>query len=1046
MKKFLLSCFLALGIGANAQYNYTGTFEDPGYNTNIYKQFGGGSRTAAAACNGAFGGQLAMSASTTSTGFMIDLSTISQTGNGQKMDVTVNYKKAANVTGTFSLAYFILDPQSQLWSIVQFGTPVALTAPVMTTCSVLSGTIPAGVIEMGKTIGVGVWVTRSGSGNGNVFVDDIQLVQENVSTLPTCTTVTYPANGSTISGGNVNFNWSAVPTAIGYKVKVGTSPGASDVVSQTVNGGANHVNLSIPVNGNFYFSVTPYNLNGDAVGCTESTFSTNAQINYCGPITSSVPGGTYPITSVAVNTATANTSSATVGSPAYEDFSSVIFDVPGANVMTLNVKGVGLGTNRFGMTVFIDWNNNGSFNDAGEQYFTTAPFVGGTGAATNFTNSILVPDGVTGHRRMRIKYNFNSSTTSVPSALADPCGEITNGQVEDYTLNVTPPSTVPGCTTLINPVEGSTVPANSPITWNAVPNAGKYKIYLGTTAGGSEVLNGVEVSGSTTSYTAALTVGTTYYVRVIPSNSLGEAAGCTEVSFTAGPLVYCGPLAYASDVEPITHVIFSGIDKTSPVTSTISHEMFLDSEATVSQGQTYPISINGTTGGDFTSYYVIFIDWNQNGNLNDPGEVYYADGSMFQKNTNGTTSAPVVKNIAVPQGAKVGNTRMRIKKEYYGSVPAATTNFANPCINGGGYGQAEDYTVIVEASVPECTTISAPADAAVDVAVDANLTWAAVTGATGYKVFIGTTAGGTEVVNGTEVSGTSFAMTLANNTQYYAKVVPTNNGTDAVGCTEISFTTVAAAVTYCGPLSYNTVEPTTNVTFEGINNTTSAVLNGTPAHEFFLDQTAQVEQGGTYTISMNANTDGASFRHYFAVFIDWNQDGDFDDAGEKYFVTTGNFVFVLGSNGVTGTPATGSIAVPASAKLGKTRMRVKSAFYATGGPTGSNLTHFANACVTTGSTYGQVEDYSVNVSEATMGVSATNKDKVSLYPNPFTEVLKISDVKDVKTVIISDMAGRQIGNMKAKAELSLGHLASGTYMVTLVMENGTKTSYKVIKK
>jgi len=55
MKKILFPCLLALGIGANAQYNFTGTFEDAadGY----YGQFGDGTVTAAAACNGDFGGQ-----------------------------------------------------------------------------------------------------------------------------------------------------------------------------------------------------------------------------------------------------------------------------------------------------------------------------------------------------------------------------------------------------------------------------------------------------------------------------------------------------------------------------------------------------------------------------------------------------------------------------------------------------------------------------------------------------------------------------------------------------------------------------------------------------------------------------------------------------------------------------------------------------------------------------------------------------------------------------------------------------------------------------
>ncbi|MBV2165800.1 MAG: hypothetical protein KUL76_04620, partial [Kaistella sp.] len=95
MKKFLLSCFLALGFGASAQYSYTGNFEDPGFSAAIYKQFGGGTRTTAAACNGTQGGQLAISSTFTQTGYMIDLNEIGQTGNGQKLDVSFGYKKAS---------------------------------------------------------------------------------------------------------------------------------------------------------------------------------------------------------------------------------------------------------------------------------------------------------------------------------------------------------------------------------------------------------------------------------------------------------------------------------------------------------------------------------------------------------------------------------------------------------------------------------------------------------------------------------------------------------------------------------------------------------------------------------------------------------------------------------------------------------------------------------------------------------------------------------------------------------------------------------------
>ncbi|MBV2165637.1 MAG: T9SS type A sorting domain-containing protein, partial [Kaistella sp.] len=348
-------------------------------------------------------------------------------------------------------------------------------------------------------------------------------------------------------------------------------------------------------------------------------------------------------------------------------------------------------------------------------------------------------------------------------------------------------------------------------------------------------------------------------------------------------------------------------------------------------------------------------------------------------------------------------------------------------------------------SAPLCTNVSLPVAGSTDFPANGTITWAAAQYAAGYKIYIGTTPGGTDIANGTVVTGTTYKPALQANTMYYLKVVPYNTVGDAAGCTEISFTTTT--VQYCGPLTYSTVEPTTNVTFAGINNTTSAAVGGSPAHEFFLDKIGTVLTNTTYPISMNANTDGTTFRHFFAVFIDWNQDGDFDDASEKYFTTPETFVFVLGSNGVTGTPAVGSIVVPENAKLGQTRMRVKSAFYGSSGPnTEPNLSDFANACVTTGSSYGQVEDYTIQVNSATTGTSNVDKAKVTAYPNPFHDVLNISDVKGVKSVSVSDVAGRLVKNMKVATQLNLSDLKTGMYIVTLHMEDGSAKSIKTIKK
>lgn len=435
MKKILLACFIALGIGANAQLNYNGDFETVGTQ---YGQFGGGTTAPEAACGGLLGGQIAISNAVPNSGWFVNTENIPQVSNGQKVNLTVNYKKPAGFVGTISLAYFIKDPVSGSYSVNLVGPVVPLTAAAITTCTPLAVSIPAGILQPSASIGLGVWVVKGTGGvNGNVYVDDINFVQDtSVTTPPACTSFTAPLAGSTISGGNAVFSWTAPATAVNYKVMVGTTSGASDVYNATVAGTS--ANISLPINTTLYAKVVASNGNGDATGCTEITFNTNAMVAYCGPITSTSPAATYPISSVTFAGKGPKTSSAAVGSPAYEDFTAYTFDVALSSTNALSVTGTGVGANRFGMTVFVDWNSNGNFDDAGEQYFTTpATFLGGTGAAITLTGNIAVPSGTAiGAKRMRIKYNFSSSTTALNPALANGCSQMTNGQTEDYTINL----------------------------------------------------------------------------------------------------------------------------------------------------------------------------------------------------------------------------------------------------------------------------------------------------------------------------------------------------------------------------------------------------------------------------------------------------------------------------------------------------------------------------------------------------------------------------------------------------------------------------------
>jgi hypothetical protein len=449
MKKILFSCLLTLGIGVNAQYDFTQNFEVAAVAdlaTAGYSTFGGGSLSTAQFCSGTKSGALAYSAAVTQTGWMAELLKIGdntgQINNGQALTVSFNYKKSATLAGTLYVMYAELDEEANTWSITTVGTGVTLGAAAITTCANLSATIPAGTFDPNKTYGVGTWLARSGTSTGTLYIDDIVVKQSVVTTVPACTTFTSPANGSTISSGTVGLSWPVVTGAAGYKVTVGTTPGASDVLNTTVYGTS--INASLAVNTTYYAKVVPTNNVGDATGCQEITFMTNSNVSHCGPIGSSAPTLIAPIRSVtfAGITNSSDPTPAGIGTfPVHQDFTNIEFPwYRDVTTMPLSITGSNNTntTNGWAMSVFIDWNNDGDFDDVGEAYFnTTASMIRVDGVPTlvPITGNIAIPSGTSfGKKFMRIKYNFTSAAT-LNGPLTNACAEMINGQVEDYTIN-----------------------------------------------------------------------------------------------------------------------------------------------------------------------------------------------------------------------------------------------------------------------------------------------------------------------------------------------------------------------------------------------------------------------------------------------------------------------------------------------------------------------------------------------------------------------------------------------------------------------------------
>ena len=337
----------------------------------------------------------------------------------------------------------------------------------------------------------------------------------------------------------------------------------------------------------------------------------------------------------------------------------------------------------------------------------------------------------------------------------------------------------------------------------------------------------------------------------------------------------------------------------------------------------------------------------------------------------------------------------------------------------------DDFRVVsnpLPAVAPECPTLNAPANAATNVSyTSVNLTWTANTQggtADSYDVYLDTNANPTTLVGNT--TSTSYTATnLTGSTTYYWRIVPKNTVGSAASCTVYSFTTAAPAYCTAGATS-TSFEKISNVTFAGINNSSTATVG----YEDFTAVSGAVTAGSTYPFS--ATFSGTSYSSdQVMVWIDFNNDKDFNDAGEQVLITPTKV-----------SPWTGDIVIPADVAAGTVRMRVRLHDSSLGG----NLT----PCGT--STYGQVEDYTLNIS--TLGVNDTVKNAVKVYPNPVVDILNIDSPSKVKSIRVFDVTGRTVSTHVLNAEKSqvnLSGLASGVYMVSIQMENETKT-VKVIKK
>ena len=404
-------------------------------------------------------------------------------------------------------------------------------------------------------------------------------------------------------------------------------------------------------------------------------------------------------------------------------------------------------------------------------------------------------------------------------------------------------------------------------------------------------------------------------------------------------------------------------------------------------------------------------------------KVYNNVPGEFMWDVVGTNVAPYnVTNVKIDYSADNGTT--------WNVLAASTPNDGNEVLNFSNIATNAQVTVRVSAidnvfyavgkvtasAMPNCNG-SAPAGVVANsiTQTGAKIDWEPFVNATynlKYKKVEDATW--TEVNNLTSNTYTIAGLTLS--TAYNVSVLAVCGGNPGVA-TEITFTT--KGVEYCAAGSNNaTLERISNVTFANINRNST----GTAGYEDFTATVGDVTAGQSYSFSAS-HTGNTYSSDQVLVWIDFNKDGDFDDAGEQVLISAKKT-----------SPWTGSITIPTTATAGQTRMRVRLH--------DSSTLYSPNTTPCGDSGYGQVEDYTLNI--GALAVSDVKKNNISVYPNPATDVINVSNVSSKTKFEIYSISGQLVNQGTTDGKVNVSKLGKGVYILSLE-SNGEKSQTKFIK-
>ncbi len=738
------------------------------------------------------------------------------------------------------------------------------------------------------------------------------------SSNPVCSGVNFTLSlQNIVSAGGIAYQWQSSPDSSTW-TNISGATNAALTISQTAS--------------TYYRCVVTCSNSGLSANSTFLNITMNSTSNcYCIPPASTDACSVMWVTNITTSGGVSdfNNNSACSNS-SYTDFSGS----DSASNLQLSTTTVSFTSSNYAMafSVWIDYNDNGIF-ESSEQVIAND----NTAQTLTFTDNFTVPNSAApGTHKMRVRGEYSVAPT-------DPCNQLSYGETEDYDFIVI----------ALTPCTGTPNPGNTLSSSNSACSGVNFTLSLQNNVAAGGIIyqwqsspdnsTWANISGATN---AALTISqtaSTYYRCIVTCSNGGLSANSTFLNITMNSVsnCYCIPptSGNACSAMWITNITTSGGVSDFNNNSACSNSSYTDFSGSdnASNSQLGTTTVSFTSSG-YAMAFSVWIDFNDNG--------IFESSEQVIANDNTAQALTFTDNFTVPFSATPGTHKMRVRGEY----SVAPTD---PC-NQLDYGETEDYDFTVIALAP-CSGTPAPGNTLSSISpvcsgVNFTLSLQNNVAAGGNTYQWQSSSDNSTWVN---ISGATDALLTTSETvaTYYRCIVTCSNSGLSANSVSLIVTMSLTANCYCTSQATSTSdEEILNVTVGTLNNPSDCYTTGGAGSTLneYSDYTTIVASpnlipGASVTFSIQIGTCNGNYGSGTAIFIDYNQNGSFADAGELVYGTSGT------SNGPH--YVTGSFTVSSTALMGITRMRIINAE----GTSGINI----SSCSTYG--YGETEDYAVKI-------------------------------------------------------------------------------------